>query len=306
MALNLRRNALQQNQSPDVDPSRYERICARCGVANPFVNRICGQCGARMAGAPPVTAPDVPTLRSPSQLGGAPPFADDSVDFPDAASNPASGGTTDDEARWTTYWQRASGQTSAPTPPSTLGQAASAAASGRDASPYDYANLAPGAHRRALQRNVIAAVGSWVGVCLLTVMVGLAIFGAAMWKSRHDRQHAQRQALQRAANQRRWAQRAGRSGKSARTLRRNSKIARSRNGRSQMVQTRSARAKPSDIKELLARTPSWKTRLRWITNFWGGFQSRGRDAGQVRPAYTHAVRDRDRKHDRRRLEVRND
>jgi hypothetical protein len=69
---------------------------------------------------------------------------------------------------------------------------------------------------------------------------------------------------------------------------------------------RSARAKAGDIKELLARTPSWETRLRWIANYWNGFQSGGRDAGQVRPVYTHAVRDWDRKHNRRRLEIRND
>lgn len=313
MALNSPRNGPKQNV--DVDPNRYERICARCGVANPFVNRTCLQCGAHMAGAPPVlVTPDSTSPRSPSQLGGAPHFrSDEAADL----SVTVSAGAIDDEARWETYWQRASGQTSAqtsaPTPTASTARAPlPIPGSGRDLVDYDYADIAPGAQQRALRRSVVSIGNSWLGVCVLTVILGTATIGVALWKDRHDRQIVQEQkaAQQRLAHRqslhRRWAKHLAHADKVAALRRPGSKS--SRRGRAvptRLVQTRSALPKLDGIKTQKTQAPSWATRWSWITNFWRGFQSGGRDAGQVRPVYTKAVRDWDRRHDRRRLEIDN-
>ncbi|MDF2439088.1 MAG: hypothetical protein JWN98_72 [Abditibacteriota bacterium] len=338
MALNLRPNASQHN-TPNADPSRYERICSRCGLVNPFVNRICAECGARMANTLPVIAPTGAnskgaTSRSPSRLADAPNYTpEDSASFtataPNTTANTASA-AADDEARWTTYWQRVSGQAAAPppaplpapsrlssTPGVTLPPSAFGACSGHDSAPFDYADLAPGAYRRALRRNVMAAAGSWLGLGAMVLLMGLAILRASSWKNRSQQHNTRQLALQRQAKQqrakqqaiqRRWAwarDRGAQRGRSAATRSRaNGSRMASRMG-SRQVPMQSARTRPSDIKELLAGRPSWQTRLRWIANYWNGFQSRGDNAGQMRPAYTRAIRDWDRRHSRRHLEVRN-
>ena len=305
MRLNLRKPP--DDATAGTDYHRYERVCARCGVANPFVHETCARCGALMSGAPAVAiTADAVAPRPPSQLGQ-PAFSIDNIQLLPKDKS----GAVDEEARWEKYWQQASGQ--APSAPAYIPPWSSATLSPPTPPPiahtdYEYADVAPGSRRRALRRTPTL----WAGVCALTLMVGMMAYGAVVWKQKewkqHERQAAQRKAHLRVA-QRRVAlvQRSLGYGQAARKTTGSRKASSRKASKARVASAKQTRQKSAQgsVVSLPTSPPAWTNRWRWIASFWRGYQSRGRDAGNVRPVYTRAVRDWERRHNRRQLEVRN-